>query len=45
MTFTTVVFGCLRRQGIGYTRQDAESFLHLFCVVGDLLGLRRVSCH
>ena len=41
MTFTTVVFGCLRRQGIGYTRQDAESFLHLFCVVGDLLGLRR----
>lgn len=40
LTFTTVVFDALDRQGIGYEPADAAAYLHRWCVVGELLGIQ-----
>jgi len=40
LTFTTVVFDALDRQGIGYEPADADAYLHRWCVVGELLGIQ-----
>jgi hypothetical protein len=40
LTFTCAVFRALDRQGIAYARADAEAYLHAWCVVGHLLGIR-----
>ena len=40
MSFTTVVFAALKRQGISYDTAGADAYLHRWCVIGDLLGIR-----
>jgi len=40
LTFTVVVFETLERQGMPASEADAEAYLHLWCVVGHLLGIR-----
>jgi ER-bound oxygenase mpaB/B'/Rubber oxygenase, catalytic domain len=40
MTFTQTVFESLDRLGAPASDDDAESYLHRWCVVGHLLGLR-----
>jgi hypothetical protein len=39
LTFTTVPLAALDRLGVGYTPQEAEAYMHIWCVVGHLLGL------
>jgi hypothetical protein len=39
MTFTVVVLRALKRMGIEVTQEDQEAYLHLWAVVGDLLGI------
>jgi ER-bound oxygenase mpaB/B'/Rubber oxygenase, catalytic domain len=39
MTFTVVVFRALDRMGIKVAPADREAYLHLWAVVGDLLGI------
>jgi hypothetical protein len=39
MTFTIVVLRALKRMGIDVTQEDQEAYLHLWAVVGDLLGI------
>jgi len=39
MTFTVIVFRALDRMGIKATPADQEAYLHLWAVVGDLLGI------
>lgn len=39
MTFTVVVLRALKRMGIDVTQEDQEAYLHLWAVVGDLLGI------
>ncbi len=39
MTFTEIVFCALERMGVGYDRDDAEAYLHRWCVAGCLLGI------
>ena len=40
MTFTQTVFESLERFGVPASDDDAQSYLHRWCVVGHLLGLR-----
>ena len=40
LSFTTAVFDALELQGVGCDRADAEAYLHRWCVVGELLGIR-----
>src|SRR5262249_45354495 len=40
MTFTQVVFESLARMGMAASEEQAASYLHRWCVVGHLLGLR-----
>ncbi|MEY2461178.1 MAG: hypothetical protein QOG30_3008 [Acidimicrobiaceae bacterium] len=40
MTFTSTVFESLDRLGVEYSPEEADSYLHAWCVVGHLLGLR-----
>ena len=40
MTFTTVVFESLDRLGVVYSDEEADSYLHAWCVAGHLLGIR-----
>ena len=40
LTFTTVVFRALERMGLDIDPLDAEAYLHTWCVVGHLLGIR-----
>ncbi len=40
LTFTTVVFDAIERLGSPLTRLDQEAYLHAWCVVGFLLGIR-----
>ncbi len=40
LTFTTIVFDALDRQGIGYEPADAAAYLHRWCVVAELLGIQ-----
>jgi hypothetical protein len=42
LTFTTVPLAALDRLGVGYTSEEAEAYMHTWCVVGHLLGL---TCH
>ena len=37
--FSLVVLDALERLGVTVLRQDAEDFLHLWCVVGAMLGI------
>jgi ER-bound oxygenase mpaB/B'/Rubber oxygenase, catalytic domain len=39
MTFTVIVFRALDRMGIKVAPADREAYLHLWAVVGDLLGI------
>jgi ER-bound oxygenase mpaB/B'/Rubber oxygenase, catalytic domain len=39
-TFTTVVLDALHKLGISSTEAEAEAYMHTWCVVGHLLGLR-----
>jgi ER-bound oxygenase mpaB/B'/Rubber oxygenase, catalytic domain len=39
MTFTVIVFRALDRMGIKATPADQKAYLHLWAVVGDLLGI------
>jgi hypothetical protein len=39
LTFTVSVFEALDRLHVGYTSEDAEAYLHLWCVVASLLGV------
>jgi hypothetical protein len=39
LTFTTVPLAALDRLGIGYTAEEADAYMHTWCVVGYLLGL------
>ena len=39
MTFTVIVFRALKRMGIDVTPEDQGSYLHLWAVAGDLLGI------
>ncbi len=39
LTFTTVVYRGLDRLGIEYRPEDADAHLHLWCVIGSLLGI------
>jgi hypothetical protein len=39
MTFTVIVFRALDRIGIDVTPDDQRAYLHLWAVVGDLLGI------
>jgi len=39
-TFTVAVFQGLDRLGIPYTRDEANAYLHTWCVIGELLGIR-----
>lgn len=41
LTFTTAVFEGLDRLGIPYTEQEAEDYLHTWCVIGEMLGIER----
>lgn len=46
LTFTLVVFDGLRSLGIDLTRQEREDVLHLWAVIGHLLGVdERLLCH
>jgi hypothetical protein len=38
-TFTVAVFRGLDRMGIPYTADEADAYLHSWCVVGQLLGI------
>lgn len=40
MTFTATVFESLDRLGVVFSEEEAGSYLHTWCVVGHLLGLR-----
>jgi hypothetical protein len=40
LTFTTVILDALDRSGVSYARADAEAYLHAWCLVGHLLGIR-----
>jgi ER-bound oxygenase mpaB/B'/Rubber oxygenase, catalytic domain len=40
LTFTVVVFEALERMGIAVDPADADAYLHTWCVVGHLLGIR-----
>jgi hypothetical protein len=40
MTFTCVVFTSLERLGLPPTTEEAEAYLHTWCVIGHLLGIR-----
>jgi hypothetical protein len=39
LTFTSVVFRALDRLGIEYSDDDADAYLHAWCVIGWLLGI------
>jgi hypothetical protein len=39
-TFTIAVFEGLDRLGIPYTPDEADAYLHTWCVIGHLLGIR-----
>jgi hypothetical protein len=39
LTFTTVPFRVLQRQGLGYDDSGAAAYLHTWCVAGALLGI------
>ena len=39
MTFTTAAFESLDRECVPYSRAQAESYLHAWCIVGELLGI------
>lgn len=39
-TFTLVPFGVLERSGIDLTDEQVDAFLHAWCLVGHLLGIR-----
>jgi hypothetical protein len=39
LSFTVAVFRGLDRLGTPYTRDEAEAYLHTWCVIGDLLGI------
>ena len=39
MTFTVIIFRALDRMGIDVTLDDQKAYLHLWAVVGDLLGI------
>lgn len=43
MTFTVVVLRALKQMGIDVTQEDQEAYLHLWAVVGDLLGIREAK--
>jgi len=43
MTFTVVVLRALKRMGIDVTQEDQEAYLHLWAVVGDMLGIREAK--
>jgi ER-bound oxygenase mpaB/B'/Rubber oxygenase, catalytic domain len=38
-TFTIAVFRGLDRLGVPYTPDEAEAYLHTWCVIGELLGI------
>jgi hypothetical protein len=40
MTFTSTVFESLDRLGVVFSDEDLDCYLHAWCVVGHLLGLR-----
>ncbi len=40
LTFTQVVFEVFDRTGVRYTADEAAAYLHTWCVVGHLLGIR-----
>lgn len=40
LTFTVVVFDALERMGIAVDPADADAYLHTWCVIGHLLGIR-----
>jgi ER-bound oxygenase mpaB/B'/Rubber oxygenase, catalytic domain len=40
LTFTTVALATLERQGLDYDPDDAEAYVHAWCVVAFLLGVR-----
>jgi hypothetical protein len=40
MTFTVSVFESLDKLGIVYSNDDADAYLHAWCVAGDLMGIR-----
>lgn len=40
LTFTQIVFEVFDRTGVRYTQEEAEAYLHTWCVVGHLLGIR-----
>lgn len=39
LTFTTVVFRGLDQMGLHYDREEAEAYLHTWCVIGAQLGI------
>jgi hypothetical protein len=39
LTFTTVVFDALERLGVVYEPEEADAYLHRWCVVGHFLGI------
>ncbi len=40
LTFTQIVFEVFDRTGVRYTEEQAAAYLHTWCVVGHLLGMR-----
>ena len=41
LTFTSAVFEGLDRLGIPYDPEEAEDYLHTWCVIGEMLGIER----
>jgi hypothetical protein len=40
LTFTQIVFEVFDRTGVHYTEDEATAYLHTWCVVGHLIGIR-----
>lgn len=40
LSFSYIVLRGMRKLGFAYTKQEAENFLHLWNVIGDLLGVQ-----
>ena len=40
LSFSYIILKGMRKLGFAYTKQEAESFLHLWNVIGDLLGVQ-----
>jgi hypothetical protein len=41
LSFSIVIIDCLRRMGVDVSREEEHAYLHLWCVVGSLMGIER----